>query len=46
MWRSFDEWNLQCQLLVSALNTILKPEEENFVILSDTPFLFFARYLI
>lgn len=44
MWRSFDEWNLGCSSLVTVLNTILNPKEENFVILSDTPFLFFARH--
>lgn len=44
MWRSFDEWNLQCQSLVTALNTVLKDEEDNYIILNDTPFLFFERY--
>jgi len=44
MWRSFDEWNLGCSSLVKVLNTILKKEEDSFVILSDTPFLFFAKH--
>lgn len=44
MWRSFDEWRYSCVSLVTALNTILDPNEENYVILNDTPFLFFAKY--
>jgi hypothetical protein len=44
MWRSFDEWNLQNESLVTSLNTILKEDEDNFIILNDTPFLFFERY--
>lgn len=44
MWRSFDEWNYACVSLVTALNLILDPNEENFVLLNDTPFLFFAKY--
>lgn len=44
MWRSFDEWNYTCVSLVTALNLILDQNEENFILLNDTPFLFFARY--
>lgn len=44
MWRSFDEWKYACVSLVTALNTLLKSDEKNFVILNDTPFLFFAKY--
>ena len=44
MWRSFKEWNFACVSLVSMLNFLLKEEEDNFIILNDTPFLFFARY--
>ena len=44
MWRSFDEWNYTCVSLVTALNIILNPDEENFIILNDTPFLFFSKY--
>jgi len=44
MWRSFDEWRYTCVSLVTALNTILDSDEENYIILNDTPFLFFARY--
>ncbi len=44
MWRSFDEWNYLCISLVTALNLTLDSNEENYIILSDTPFLFFAKY--
>lgn len=44
MWRSFKEWNYACVSLVTALNLILDPDEENYIILNDTPFLFFAKY--
>lgn len=44
MWRSFDEWRFACVSLVTSLNLILNPEEENLIILNDTPFLFFAKY--
>lgn len=43
MWRSFDEWNYACVSLVTALNLVLNPNEENYVLLNDTPFLFFAK---
>lgn len=44
MWRSFKEWDYTCVSLVTALNLILDQNEENYVILNDTPFLFFAKY--
>ena len=44
MWRSFDEWKYSCVSLVTALNTLLKLGEKNYIILNDTPFLFFAKY--
>lgn len=44
MWRSFKEWDFTCVSLVSMLNLLLKEEEENFILLNDTPFLFFAKY--
>ncbi|MDO8572486.1 MAG: glycosyltransferase [bacterium] len=44
MWRSFNEWNYACVSLVTALNLILNPNEENHILLNDTPFLFFAKY--
>ncbi len=44
MWRSFKEWDYICVSLVTALNLILNPNEDNYIILNDTPFLFFAKY--
>jgi len=44
MWRSFDEWNYTCVSLVTSLNLLLKADEENILILNDTPFLFFTKY--
>lgn len=44
MWRSFKEWDYTCVSLVTALNLILDENEENYIILNDTPFLFFAKY--
>lgn len=44
MWRSFKEWDYTSVSLVTALNIILDPDEENYIILNDTPFLFFAKY--
>lgn len=44
MWRSFKEWDFTCVSLVSMLNLLLKEEEENIILLNDTPFLFFAKY--
>lgn len=44
MWRSFKEWDFTCVSLVSILNLLLKEDEENFILLNDTPFLFFAKY--
>ncbi len=44
MWRSFDEWNYTCVSLVTALNLFLDPNDDNYILLNDTPFLFFAKY--
>lgn len=44
MWRSFNEWDYTCVSLVTALNLILDPNDRNYIILNDTPFLFFAKY--
>lgn len=44
MWRSFKEWDYTCVSLVTALNLVLDQNEENYIILNDTPFLFFAKY--
>lgn len=44
MWRSFPEWSITATSLATSLNMILKEDEENIVILNDTPFLVFAKY--
>jgi len=44
MWRSFKEWDYMGVSLVTALNLILDQDEENYIVLNDTPFLFFAKY--
>lgn len=44
MWRTFKEWEYTCVSLVTALNLVLSQDEENCIILNDTPFLFFAKY--
>src|SRR3989338_3843357 len=44
MWRSFEEWDFACVSLVTSLNIILNDEEENILILNDTPFLMFAKF--
>lgn len=44
MWRSFKEWDYASVSLVTVLNLILNPNEENYIILNDTPFLFFAKF--
>ena len=44
MWRSFEEWDFTCVSLVTSLNIILNDDEENILILNDTPFLMFAKY--
>src|ERR1700722_13222448 len=41
---SFNEWNFADVSLVTALNLLLDPNERNYIILNDTPFLFFAKY--
>lgn len=44
MWRSFKEWDFTCISLISMLNLLLNEEDDNLIILNDTPFLFFAKY--
>lgn len=44
MWRSFEEWDFACVSLVTSLNLLLNNNEENILILNDTPFLMFARF--
>lgn len=44
MWRSFKEWDYTCVSLVSMLNLLLNEDDDNLILLNDTPFLFFAKY--
>lgn len=44
MWRSFEEWDFACVSLVTSLNLLLNNDEENILILNDTPFLMFAKF--
>lgn len=44
MWRSFEEWDFASVSLVTSLNLLLNDDEENILILNDTPFLMFAKF--
>lgn len=44
MWQSFLEWKYACASLSTALNVILKGEDENILMLHDTPFLLFHKF--
>lgn len=44
MWAGFAEWDAVCASLVTALNGILIAEEDNLLLLNDTPFLMFTGY--
>lgn len=44
MWRSFPEWRQACASLTSALDHVLKHDEDNIVIVHGTPFLSFSRF--
>ncbi|MCX6754894.1 MAG: glycosyltransferase [Candidatus Nomurabacteria bacterium] len=44
MWRSFPEWNYVSASLATSLNLILKEDEENILMLHDTPFLLFSKF--
>ncbi|MEK7506923.1 MAG: glycosyltransferase [Patescibacteria group bacterium] len=44
MWQSFPQWEYVCASLATALNIILKDEDDNILILHDTPFLFFHKF--
>ncbi|OHB14609.1 MAG: hypothetical protein A2431_04125 [Candidatus Zambryskibacteria bacterium RIFOXYC1_FULL_39_10] len=44
MWRSFEEWDFANVSLVTSLNLLLNNDEENILILNDTPFLMFAKF--
>lgn len=44
MWKSFPQWEHACASLATALNLILLDEEENVLMLHDTPFLLFHKF--
>ncbi|MEK6828929.1 MAG: glycosyltransferase [Nanoarchaeota archaeon] len=44
MWCSFPEWEYACASLATALNVILKNEDDNVLMLHDTPFLLFHKF--
>ncbi len=44
MWQSFPQWECACASLATALNVILKDEDESILMLHDTPFLLFHKF--
>ncbi|MCX6716059.1 MAG: glycosyltransferase [Candidatus Taylorbacteria bacterium] len=44
MWQSFPQWEYACASLATALNVILKDEDDNILMLHDTPFLLFHKF--
>ncbi len=44
MWQSFLQWEYACASLATALNMILKNEDDNILMLHDTPFLLFHKF--
>lgn len=44
MWQSFPQWEYACASLATALNMILKKEDDNILMLHDTPFLLFHKF--
>ncbi len=44
MWQSFPQWGYACASLATALNVILKNEDDNVLMLHDTPFLLFHKF--
>jgi len=44
MWQSFPQWEYSCVSLATALNIILKNEDDNILMLHDTPFLLFHKF--
>ncbi len=44
MWQSFPQWECACASLATALNMILKDEDDNILMLHDTPFLLFSKF--
>ncbi len=44
MWQSFPQWEYACASLATALNIILKNDEDNVLMLHDAPFLLFHKF--
>ncbi len=44
MWQSFPQWEQTCSSLATALNMILRDEDDNILMLHDTPFLLFYKF--
>ncbi len=44
MWQSFIQWEYLCASLSTALNLILKKEDDSILMLHDTPFLLFHKF--
>lgn len=44
MWGGFSHWEYACASLATALNIILKDEDDNVLMLHDTPFLLFHKF--
>jgi len=44
MWSSFPEWEFACASLATAMNMVLKKEDDNVLMLHDTPFLLFHKF--
>ncbi len=44
MWQSFPQWEYACASLATVLSMILKDEDDNILMLHDTPFLLFHKF--
>jgi glycosyltransferase involved in cell wall biosynthesis len=44
IWRSFPQWEYACASLATALGMVLKDEDDNVLMLHDTPFLLFHKF--
>lgn len=44
MWSRFNEWKTSCASLATAVNLIFNDEDENIIMMHDTPFLFFQDF--
>jgi len=44
MWQSFPQWKYLCASLATSLNLILEKDDDNVLMLHDTPFLLFHKF--